>query len=286
MAPEKWQGLVSLKVLRAQAGWSLAERAEYFNQQHGTRLNRWDLSSIFAGKKVSMQKLKAYPGPPEPQPFAFQMERLMIVKEQVRALKREGAHMVQMDECVFSSRRYDLYTWAPVGKPLPVKHRWGGGNYISVMAGISEQDGYVHGIYKEGNAMIGADCVGFVQSLRNFYPEGKIGVLVDNCRIHRTTAVKEICQRLNVVFIFNCPYRPDLNGIEVFWRSAKHIYRKTILNHRAKGEPWDQLSTAVAAVDHVTDEKAKAFAEEGWNAIEHSKPMNTTEHPVMLRASI
>ena len=33
--------------------------------------------------------------------------------------------------------------------------------------------------------------------------------------------------------IYNLPYRPDLNGIEHYWRDAKARYRKLLTHYRA-----------------------------------------------------
>jgi transposase len=38
---------------------------------------------------------------------------------------------------------------------------------------------------------------------------------------------------------YNLPYRPDLNGIEMFWRDCKKVYRDRISMYKANFVQWD-----------------------------------------------
>ena len=58
----------------------------------------------------------------------------------------------------------------------------------------------------------------------------------------------------------NLVQRPDLNGIEVFWRYAKHIYRAEIDGNKVNGRDWDQMTVVRQAVDNVDEEKTKNAA--------------------------
>ena len=42
--------------------------------------------------------------------------------------------------------------------------------------------------------------------------------------------------------ILNIPFRPDLNGIERLWRSAKARYRAKVDNFKACHLKWDQMT--------------------------------------------
>ena len=48
---------------------------------------------------------------------------------------------------------------------------------------------------------------------------------MDNAGIHLAETVMEWCHKNDVPVILNAKYRPDLMGIEFFWRLAKVKYR-------------------------------------------------------------
>jgi len=53
---------------------------------------------------------------------------------------------------------------------------------------------------------------------------------------------------LGIEVIRNAPYRPDLNGIEFFWRNTKMAYRKEITRLRSQNIYWDQVELVKAVV--------------------------------------
>ena len=53
----------------------------------------------------------------------------------------------------------------------------------------------------------------------------KWGIYMDNAGIHLAETVMEWCHKNDVPIILNAKYRPDLMGIEFFWRLAKVKYR-------------------------------------------------------------
>lgn len=88
----------------------------------------------------------------------------------------------------------------------------------------------VHCIYKEGEAFKKEDIAVFIQDLSLWYGQDrKIVIFLDNGKYQKNTFVKEVCKGLNIELLWNLSYRPDLNGIEVFWSRAKANYRKGVL---------------------------------------------------------
>ena len=71
--------------------------------------------------------------------------------------------------------------------------------------------------------------------------EAKIALFWDNAGIHRAHIVKEAAEspEIDIKLVFNCPYRPDLNGIELLWRRAKFVYKNRVDWLKANNLPWD-----------------------------------------------
>ena len=49
--------------------------------------------------------------------------------------------------------------------------------------------------------------------------EARLALFWDNCRIHYATIVREAAAsaEINIEIVMNCPYRPDLAPIELFF---------------------------------------------------------------------
>ena len=50
--------------------------------------------------------------------------------------------------------------------------------------------------------------------------EAKLALMWDNADIHRAKDVRDEAAKpeVNIELVWNVPYRPDLNGIELHWR--------------------------------------------------------------------
>ena len=58
----------------------------------------------------------------------------------------------------------------------------------------------------------------FASTLRSKYPNDKICLYFDLLAVHRSFDVRKHLEQLNIPYIFNPPYTPDMNPIEsVFW---------------------------------------------------------------------
>jgi transposase len=54
-------------------------------------------------------------------------------------------------------------------------------------------------------------------------------VFADNCSVHHSKLVKKFAEEQDIVVIFNIPYSPQYNPIEVVWSLVKQKYKKAKL---------------------------------------------------------
>ena len=47
--------------------------------------------------------------------------------------------------------------------------------------------------------------------------------------------VLEAAEKADIPLVFNLPYRPDLNGIELLWRKAKNTFYRLMDSFRVNG---------------------------------------------------
>jgi hypothetical protein len=90
--------------------------------------------------------------------------------------------------------------------------------------------------------------------------------------------------------LYNLPYRPELNGVELFWADAKRRYRKAVLRYKATRHGWDQMTLASTCVNEVPVESARWYANLGWRALLEAEPLlgirGEEEHKVFPATSL
>ena len=56
-----------------------------------------------------------------------------------------------------------------------------------------------------------------------------LNILLDNCQVHRSKKSLQASTELGIRLLFNRPYSPEFNGIELFWSIAKSKFKKAAL---------------------------------------------------------
>ena len=154
--------------------------------------------------------------------------------------------------------------WAPKGQPPRVPHKWSSKPYVAVFAGISVRSGCLVQMYREGAAFKAVDIDDFLHRLRGRVGKHKkLAVFWDNASIHARPG-RETAPQLKIEVIRNAPYRPDLNGIELFWGRLKRAYRKELTRLRSQGLEWDQLELVKRLVGDIGFDCAKDCTSQGW----------------------
>ena len=57
-------------------------------------------------------------------------------------------------------------------------------------------------------------------------------MILDNCPIHHSRIVAETASDLNIRLVFLPSYSPDLNPIELIWKSIKRVVSKLFFRNR------------------------------------------------------
>jgi transposase len=70
------------------------------------------------------------------------------------------------------------------------------------------------------------DMIRFIKKIRIRNAMRPICILLDNARIHIAEDVRILAQEIDIHFIYNIPYSPDLNPIEFGWKDFKREISK------------------------------------------------------------
>ena len=230
--------LVRRLTLKGQTGLNLRARALAFEGQKGRRMTYYWLRDLYRLRKVKKLRLRVKKGFGTWQSMVMQRKSIKKLQREIRAARRQGLEIVQVDESTFQPTDYGHYEWAPAGKPLNKPGKHSKLKYEACCGAVSEVSGYIMIHTIKGAPFYGADFADFVRELREFlgYP---FALLIDNARIHGTPDNVALFEELGITMIKNVPYRPDLMGIEAVWKMAKDKYRVLVRQHTVQGEDWN-----------------------------------------------
>ena len=119
---------------------------------------------------------------------------------------------------------------------------------VAVCGAVSEQRGLICSTIRPKS--VNQDSfISFLELLRERTPaEQQLVVLLDNCSMHKSKKVAAYLTAANISVLWNVPYAPQYNGIELVWASAKKIYRDKVLEIKTGQGPPIKLEDLVQCV--------------------------------------
>ena len=134
------------------------------------------------------------------------------------------------------------------------------------MGAINSVNGQMYYIVKD-SYFNSSDTLEFLQLLsanvRNF------AIFWDNASIHKNAEVKRYLKRNKIPSIFNIPYEPELNGIEVLWGTMKSKFRNRLLALKVANTKINLKEVVEQLLDEVTPQLVTNCTRHGWNNIVH-----------------
>jgi transposase len=82
--------------------------------------------------------------------------------------------------------------------------------------------------------------------------------------VHRSKISKKFLDENGIKVIYNVPYSPSFNGIELFWNLVKQKYRKEMLIYLYKNMKVQTKKLVKTSLLSVKREHAKACALKGF----------------------
>ena len=201
LASIEW--ICSRSTLRRQVALSLKVRAGRINRKLFTNINADDLRLLYKQNKVTVQQMRSQLKPSRQ--FPLQQQRDMITNLQAKFLAhlRDGKHIVQYDECVFSVNHYKNTAWAPSGRPLLTAQKYYKSQLVVVCGFISVESGKIMMKAFQRTAFKAEHIKQFFSELKAKFPEQDIVCHGDNASIHKASGEHE---QEDVEMLFNVPY--------------------------------------------------------------------------------
>lgn len=132
-----------------------------------------------------------------------------------------------VDEAIFTVRTFLTKSWShcrqSVQQVKPIQNQ----PCIAVVAAISSRRGLIHYVTREHS--IKSDVFSTFLQVLNTMSDSNLNILMDNSSVHRSQLVKTKIEELQINVLWNVPYSPQYNGIELFWALAKRNFRTQML---------------------------------------------------------
>ena len=74
------------------------------------------------------------------------------------------------------------------------------------------------------------DLIEFLQKAKDKNPVGRLVIILDNAKIHKSKKVRHFCARNQIYLLYLPSYSPDLNPIEYVWKDVKRSLAKFYLD--------------------------------------------------------
>jgi transposase len=94
-----------------------------------------------------------------------------------------------------------------------------------VCAAISEKTG-VEALAIQDKAFNQWEFIQFLYWIRFINGQAPLAIFMDNLSVHKTLAAQKAYIKLNIKPIFNLPYSPEYNPIELVFSQVKRIFNR------------------------------------------------------------
>jgi transposase len=168
----------------------------------------------FTHKKVYIKK----------QPYANKDYEVMKENFYNKIANVGSDNIISIDETAIYLNCINNYGWAAKGCKCIIKdtNKSIYQNKYSLLMAISNKKIMLYIIYEK--SINGEKYLNFIRDLVNEYGN-KYTLLMDNASIHRTKIFKKYCEEEDLNILYNVPYNPETNPIEMIFCPIKHYVR-------------------------------------------------------------
>ena len=142
----------------------------------------------------------------------------------------EGRKIIFVDEVLFTRSSQLKADYSRRGENMLIILKGSTGGYMSVIAGISHQQG-IERYHLQHDAVDENDFCQYIRDIRNLPGHNKLALFLDNLSVHHTDQVINLCIDLDIRLIFNVVRSPDFNPIETVFSVVKNHYKRARQSH-------------------------------------------------------
>ena len=183
---------------------------------------------------------------------------LEVAVASVRSALSQGRLLVWVDEAMTTQRTVMTREYSNLRTNIQIDLKDFNIKTTAVVAAISSEHGIL--LWKDyGKAVSSEDFVDFIKRLKGKAGKRQLSLYLDNASIHRAKVVKSFCEAAGVELIFNPPYFPQGNSIELLFAQQKRAFKALRTNQIVNGMKQDTLRTITLSYEAVSNDHIRNF---------------------------
>lgn len=133
--------------------------------------------------------------------------------------------IIWVDEIMFTKSTNLSHEWSKRTTNVHIPCEAMGTKYTAVIAAISEGCGFEH-IELHGEGINESLFSAFLYNLHAINKDKKVVIVMDNLKAHKTDTIMRQLKMLKIEWIFNVPYSPEYNAIELPFGQVKKRFKE------------------------------------------------------------
>ena len=147
------------------------------------------------------------------------------MKREMTKCRNQGYRFVYIDETMFTRKTVPLTEWTRRKENVTLDQAQLNEPTLALLCGISKENGLEH--FQIFNFSVNVErFIDYLQGLRSANENDKICLFLDNLSAHTSERSKEEMKRLKFRWVYNVPYSPQWNPIELAFSQLKRNFRK------------------------------------------------------------
>lgn len=254
---------------------TMNERVGDLKESMALELSREKLRELYKKAYVTRQRIdtQTQPKDPDQTKMGTQKRNIEFAQHRVSYWVSQGYEVLQIDECVFQSDNGIKTTWAPIAEPIHhASVSMKKAKHATVCAAISTNRGLRYAMVQDG-AFDSKGFIRFVKRLLLRCNSTKVALFLDNASYHKSSETYDWLMQyhhkpnVRLHWCYNAVSRPDLNGIELYWRLCKEVYRRRVTENLVMGNDWNNYDLVVNLLQDIEVEKVQQCALKGWQSL-------------------
>ena len=229
--------LTSELTLRRQAGLSLDDRCKHFKKEFPrSSMNRVLLRRVYTEHKIKKKRFRWRKEPKGKSQLESKRD-LATMKRMLTIARNDGRRILYLDECMFTRATLRAEEWCRLKANFNVDVDSLKEPTLALLSAISKERGLEHFKVFEKSVNV-AKFKTFLQELREKNGDDKLCVFMDNLSAHTSKKTLAEMKRLDIRHVFNVPYSPQYNPIELSFAKVKQRF-KTLRLQKLLGQRQD-----------------------------------------------
>ena len=181
------------------------------------------LRQIYKMHRIEKRKLRWYKTPKELDPE--KAEKLLAkMKRELAKAKKDGYRVVYIDETMFTRKTCPDKEWCLPNQNMAVDLAKLEEPTLALLCGVSKEKGVEHFQVFEHSVNVDK-FTEYLDGLRAANPDAKIALFMDNLSAHTSERAKKAMRDHGFRYIYNVPYSPDYNPIELVFSQIKSYFK-------------------------------------------------------------